>query len=64
MKRLLCLLFVLASGCGGDAGKGSEGREIADGYQDALDKASEVEKKLEDAKSGIDQAVDELDDDD
>ena len=64
MKHLLCLSLVLASGCGDDAGETSAGDEIADGYNQALETASEVESVLEDAKTDIDRAVDELDEDD
>ena len=59
MKRLAWTLLVLASACGGEADDRSAGEEIADDYNEALDKAAAVEEKLEERKADIDAAVDD-----
>ena len=64
MKRILWALLVLVSGCGGGTDDRTAGEEIADDYNEALDKAAAVEDQLEDAKSAIDAAIEDGEDSD
>jgi outer membrane murein-binding lipoprotein Lpp len=51
------LLFLAACSDGNDSAK--VGKEIADDYQDSLDKAAAVEDKLQDSKEKVDAALED-----
>ncbi|MFQ6005532.1 MAG: hypothetical protein ACE5OQ_08505 [Woeseia sp.] len=67
MKTLIILaagLFV--AGCGGSSDDETVGKEIADDYNKAMDKAREVEDKIlehtEDIDEAVEKAMDEVED--
>lgn len=65
MRKTLIMqsVILLLSACGGETADGppeeTVGREIADGYNRQLEKASEVELKLEAQKRDLDAAIEE-----
>lgn len=62
MRTCLILSVMLLAACGGAADDDTVGKEIADDYNDALDKAAAVEGQLDAAKSRVDDTVEEADD--
>ena len=62
MKALVILAAAgLIAGCGGTSEEDTAGKEIADDYNEAMDKAREVEDKLLQHKEHIDKAMEEAD---
>jgi outer membrane murein-binding lipoprotein Lpp len=61
--RVLVILAasVFIAGCGGTSEEDTVGKEIADDYNEAMDKAREVEDKLLQHKEDIDKAMEEAD---
>ncbi len=60
MKTLVILAIGLVfAGCGGSSDEDTVGKEIADDYNEAMDKAREVEGKLQENKEEIDKAIEE-----
>lgn len=66
MKTLLVLamsLLVFACSSGdSDSGEETIGKEIADDYNEAMDKAQDVEKQLQEQKEKMDAALREAED--
>lgn len=65
MRTLTILaMMLLVAGCGGSSDEETIGKEIADDYNEALDKAREVEQELqqhaEEIERQIDKAVEEV----
>ncbi|GEM_PF-2428323 len=60
--RLLLLTGLLAlAACSGED-QDTAGKEIADDYQQALDRAADVERQAQEAKDRVDAALDEAED--
>lgn len=67
MRWLLLFMSVLLFACGGessdDASDGDTiGAEIADDYNDAMDKAKDLEDQIQQSKDDIDAALEEAED--
>ena len=67
MRTLVTLAIgLVVVGCGGSPDEETLGKEIADDYKEAMDKAREVEKELqkhvEDIEEVVDEAMDEVED--
>ncbi len=56
---IILAMGLLLAGCGGSSDEETVGKEIADDYNKAMDKAREVEDKLLEHKREIDEAVDD-----
>ena len=63
--RMLVILAagIFVAGCGGSTEEDTVGKEIADDYNEAMDKAREVEEKLKKHTEAIEKAVEEAMDD-
>ena len=60
MRTLVILAIgILVAGCGASSEEETVGKEIADDYNEAMDKAREVEDKLMEHKENIDKAMEE-----
>ncbi len=60
MRTLIIFAIGLVlAGCGGSSDEETVGKEIADHYNEAMDKAREVEDKLQEHKEEIDKALEE-----
>lgn len=58
MRTLIIFAIGLVlAGCGGSSDEETVGKEIADDYNEAMDKAREIEDKLQKHKEEIDKAV-------
>lgn len=55
---ILAIGFLFA-GCGSSSDEDTVGKEIADDYNEAMDKAREVEEEMQEHKDEIDKAVDD-----
>ena len=66
MRLLLLSMSVLLFACGGasndEADGDTIGAEIADDYNEAMDKAKDVEEQLQQAKDDVDEALEEVED--
>ncbi len=74
MKTLITIgAVILLAGCGGSSEENTIGKEIADDYNEAMDKAraveeelkehaKEIEKAVEDAMDEVDDALEEVED--
>ena len=64
MKTLIILAFGLVfAGCGGSADEETVGKEIADDYNEAMEKARQVEEELKEHAEDLDKAIEEAMDD-
>jgi len=61
MRTLLMAGLLALAACSGDNAD-TVGKEIADDYQEALDKAADVEQQAQEAKDRVDAALDEAED--
>jgi uncharacterized lipoprotein YmbA len=60
MKNLMILTMALfIAGCGGSSNEATVGEEIADDFNEAMDKAREVEDQIMQHKDEIDAAVED-----
>jgi hypothetical protein len=61
MKTMVILAAaIFIAGCGGSSEEDTVGKEIADDYNEAMDKAREVEDKLMEHKEDIDKTLEEV----
>ncbi len=64
MKTMIILTFGLVfAGCGGSADEETVGKEIADDYNEAMEKARQVEEELKEHAEDIERAIEEAMDD-
>ena len=64
MRTLIILVFGLVfAGCGGSADEETVGKEIADDYNEAMEKARQVEEKLKEHAEDLEKAIEEAMDD-
>ncbi len=64
MRTLIILVFGLVfAGCGGSADEETVGKEIADHYNEAMEKARQVEEELKEHAEELDKAIEEAMDD-
>ena len=64
MRILVILVFGLVfAGCGGSADEETVGKEIADHYNEAMEKARQVEEELKEHAEDLDKAIEEAMDD-
>jgi hypothetical protein len=61
MTRSLILAMLLLAACSDKPAGDTVGKEIADDYQQSLDKARAVEEQAQDAKDRVDAALEEAD---
>lgn len=61
MRQSLILAAALLAACGDAAREDTIGKEIADDYNEALDKAEAVEGQLDAANGRVDDALDDAD---
>jgi precorrin-2 methylase len=60
MKIFVMLAIgLLFAGCGSSSDEDTVGKEIADDYNEAMDKARAVEEEMQEHKDEIDKAVDD-----
>jgi precorrin-2 methylase len=60
MKIFVILAIgLLFAGCGSSSDEDTVGKEIADDYNEAMDKARAVEEEMQEHKDEIDKAVDD-----
>ncbi len=60
MRTLVILAIVLVfAGCGGSSDEDTVGKEIADDYNKAMDKARKVEEELKEHAEDIERAIEE-----
>ncbi len=50
---------IVIAGCGGSSEEDTVGKEIADNYNEAMDKARAVEEELKERAEALDKAVEE-----
>ncbi len=64
MRTLIILVFGLVfAGCGGSTDEETVGKEIADDYNEAMEKARQVEEELKEHAEDLDKAIEEAMDD-
>lgn len=64
MRTLIILVYGLVfAGCGGSADEETVGKEIADHYNEAMEKARQVEEELKEHAQDLEKAIEEAMDD-
>ncbi len=64
MRTLVILAFGLVfAGCGGSADEETVGKDIADNYNEAMEKARQVEEELKEHAKDLEHAIEEAMDD-